>query len=332
MPKTKAVVKNPKSNPKKYVRELKQYYKMRGGETFNSSDFDSIMKYVLEKLRKKINIKTASASGSVKQKHLIMLYGPPASGKSIAKQIMLSKLSIEPDDYIDINLDDIIGEDETYQTTIEALKKEHNNSSDTPSSSIKKKATDIYFEIRDKANLVFELLVFITRLYDISLVVEVTGGTLCSMVWWDKILSFFQSKNYTISLIYPVVSDVNTIVSRADKRGREIFRFVPPEAILQSIEGAKKNIKRILRLPLNRFNNIYIYYNDDASFHSLASSSSKDDLLKLFEKKTIYMKENDKIIRRVSETPFMIELIGTDIAFYKSNGKRLNSNSCKNTY
>jgi hypothetical protein len=323
----------PKPKPIKYVRELKQYYKMRGGGTFNSSDFDSIMKYVLEKLSNKIKIKTASASGSAKEKHLIMLYGPPASGKSIAKQIMLSKLSIAPDDYIDINLDDIIGEDETYQTTIETLKKEHNNSSDTPSSSIKKKATDIYFEIRNKANLVFELLVFITRLYDISLVVEVTGGTLCSMVWWDNIISFFQSKNYTISLIYPVVSDVNTIVSRADKRGNEIFRFVPPEAIQESIEGAKKNIKRILGLPFNRFNNIYIYYNDDARFHSLASSKSNEEgLLKLFKEKTIYMKENDKIIKRGSETSFMIQQIGKDIAFYKSNGERINSNSCKITY
>jgi len=314
----------------KYVRELKQYYKMRGGGTFNSSDFDSIMKYVLDKLSNKIKIKTVS--GSAKQKHLIMLYGPPASGKSIAKQIMLSKLSIAPDDYIDINLDDIIGEDETYQNTIEALKKEHNNSSDTPSDKIKKEATDIYFKIRNKANLVFELLVFITRLYDISLVVEVTGGTLCSMVWWDNILSFFQSKNYTISLIYPVVSDVNTIVSRADKRGNEIFRFVPPETIRESIEGAKKNIKRILGLPLNRFNNIYIYYNDDARFHSFASQSNKEGLLQLFKEKTIYMKENDKIIRKGSETSFMTQLIGKDIAFYKSNGERLNSNSCKITY
>ena len=321
-------------NPKKYVRELKQYYKKRGGGTFNSSDFDSIMKYVLEKLSNKIKIKTASASGSAKEKHLIMLYGPPASGKSIAKQIMLSKLSIAPDDYIDINLDDIIiGDDETYQTTIETLKKEHNNSSDTPSSSIKKKATDTYFEIRNKANLVFELLVFITRLYDISLVVEVTGGTLCSMVWWDNIMSFFQSKNYKISLIYPVVSDVNTIVSRADKRGKDIFRFVPPEAIQESIEGAKKNIKRILGLPLNRFNNIYIYNNDDARFHSLASSKSNEEgLLQLFKEKTIYMKENDKIIKRGSETSFMTQLIGKDIAFYKSNGERINSNSCKITY
>lgn len=63
------VVKKP---PPKYVRELKQYYKMRGGGTFNSSDFDSIMKYVLEKLSNKIKIKTES--GSENQKHLIMLY------------------------------------------------------------------------------------------------------------------------------------------------------------------------------------------------------------------------------------------------------------------
>ena len=44
------------------------------------------------------------------------------------------------------------------------------------------------------------------------------------------------------------------------------------------------------------------------------------------------MKENDKIILRGSETSFMTQLIGKDIAFYKSNGERINSNSCKITY
>ena len=33
-----------------------------------------------------------------------------------------------------------------------------------------------------------------------------------------------------------------------------------------------------------------------------------------------------------SETSFMTQLIGKDIAFYKSNGERINSDSCKITY
>jgi DNA polymerase II small subunit/DNA polymerase delta subunit B len=52
---TKTNAKKPKP---KYVSELKKYYKnkskMIGGETFDSSDFDSIMKYILDKLSKKI--------------------------------------------------------------------------------------------------------------------------------------------------------------------------------------------------------------------------------------------------------------------------------------
>jgi hypothetical protein len=53
------------------------------------------------------------------------------------------------------------------------------------------------------------------------LVVEVTGSTFCSMVWWDKILSFFKSKDYKISLIYPFVKDQDTLIKRAAERGKK---------------------------------------------------------------------------------------------------------------
>jgi hypothetical protein len=304
----------------KYINELKEYYmnkskkstKYGGGDsdedTFDGEEFDSIMKYILHKLNDKIKAGTGQGTtgASKKEKHLIMLYGPPASGKSIAKKIMLSKLKIGDSDYIDINLDDIIGNDRRYKSEIEALKKEHGNTSADPSEDIKKRATNLYFSIRNKANLVFELLVFITRLYDISLVVEVTGGTYCSMVWWDNILRFFKTKKYTISLIYPVVTDVNKIVSRADERGKEIFRFVSSDTIRQSIEGAKKNIKSIIddsRAMFRKFDNIYIYTNEDANFVSYAKENNTQELLDLFNKNILYKKERGKILAK--EDAFM---------------------------
>jgi hypothetical protein len=308
----------------KYIKELKEYYmnkskkptkptkspKYGGGDgdedTFDGDVFDSIMKYILHKLNDKIKAGTGQGTtgASEKEKHLIMLYGPPASGKSIAKKIMLSKLKIGDIDYIDINLDDIIGNDRRYKSEIEALKKEHGNTSADPREDIKERATNLYFSIRNKANLVFELLVFITRLYDISLVVEVTGGTYCSMVWWDNILGFFKTKEYTISLIYPVVTEVDKIVSRADERGKEIFRFVSSDTIRQSIEGAKMNIKSIIddsRAMFRKFDNIYIYTNEDANFLSYAKKSNPQELLDLFDKNILYKKEKGKILAKKDE-------------------------------
>ncbi|NBO56853.1 MAG: hypothetical protein EBU84_20170, partial [Actinobacteria bacterium] len=268
---TKTNAKKPKP---KYVSELKKYYKnkskMIGGKEFDSSDFDSIMNYILDKLSNKIKNKSIPVV-SQEQKHLIMLYGPPASGKSIAKNIMLYKLNIDSENYIDINLDDIIGDDETYKKTIDTLKKYD------LTMKIEQQATEVYSNTRKKANLVFELLLFITRLYDISLVVEVTGSSLCAMVWWDKILSFFKSKDYIISLIYPFVTNEETLISRAQQRGKNIYRFISDEIMINSILGAKKNINKILEESITNalFDNIYIYNNEDEKFNTLSNEKKQ---------------------------------------------------------
>lgn len=191
------------------------------------------------------------------KKHLIMLYGPPASGKSRAKEIILNRLKINHDQYIDINLDDIIGDDINYQNKISTLK-QNASKEDTISEDIKQEATNIYFTVRKTSNIVFEILLFITRLYNISLVVEVTGSTYCSMIWWYHILNFYKSKQYIITLIYPVVSKNNEIIRRAELRGNNIFRFISSDVIQNSINNAKKNIKIILYNKNDIFNNIYI--------------------------------------------------------------------------
>jgi len=333
----------------KYIKELKQFYinktktktktKMYGGnddDTFDGDNFDSIMKYIIHKLNNKV--KEQQSPDFTKEKHLIMLYGPQASGKSIAKQIMLSKLNIDDDNYIYINLDDIIANDQKYKTELEEIKMENearnkSNKSDEISTEIKNKAIDLYFRIRNKANLVFELLVFITRLYDISLVVEVTGGTYCSMVWWCNILKFFKSKNYTISLIYPVVSNVNQLISRADKRGKEIFRFVSNTALQETIKGAKKNIKTIIdkkKAMFTNFDNIYIYNNNDNRFPIYAATDITK-LLLLFDKNIIYKKENGKITINKNENQFMKEIQSSTI-FFDNDNIPLTPNTCGLTY
>ena len=315
---------NAKKPKPKYVSELKKYYKNRskmiGGETFDSSDFDSIMKYILDKLSKKIKNKPIQGVSQEKeQKHLIMLYGPPASGKSIAKKIMLSKLGINNDNYIDINLDDIIGDDNKYRETIDTLK----NSSEI-TDDIQELAKKVYFDTRNKAKLVFELLLFITRLYDISLVVEVTGSTFCSMVWWDKILSFFKSKDYKISLIYPFVKDQDTLIKRAAERGKQIYRFISKDTMIDSISNAKKNINRILKESIDnqRFDNIYIYNNEDEKFNTL---SDEKQLIELFNQNVIYQKEGTVISTNSSLGNTLDDVDDAEYA-------KLNPDSCQLTY
>lgn len=313
------------NNPKQiYINKLNFY----GGKTYDGVDFNSIMEYVTEKLNIIIANKSQGAPDALK--HLIMLYGPPASGKSKAKEIILNNLNIKSDDYIDINLDDIIGDDKTYIKTISDLKIRASDSRIGINEEIKNEATKIYFSIRNKANIVFELLLFITRLYNISLVVEVTGGTYCSMIWWYNILSFYKSKQYKITLIYPVVSNSDTIIERAEERGKKIFRFVSSDSIIKSIENAKKNIKTILENKNDIFDNIYIYYNDDPLLFSTEVNS--DGYNKLFDDNIIYIKENGKTNQTLNNK-FMKE-INTNIntVFFDSSGKLYNPELCGLTY
>jgi tRNA uridine 5-carbamoylmethylation protein Kti12 len=259
------------------------------------------------------------------QKHLIMLYGPPASGKSIAKKIMLSKLGINNDNYIDINLDDIIGDDNKYRETINTLKK-----NELTKAEIEQQAIDVYFDTRKKADLVFELLLFITRLYDISLVVEVTGSTFCSMVWWDKILSFFKSKNYKISLIYPFVENQYTLIKRAAERGKQIYRFISDKTMIDSISNAKKNINRILKESIDnqRFDNIYIYNNEDEKFNTL--SDKREELIDLFNNNIMYKKEENKTYTSNDES-LKHRLDGINGIIYTEDDV-LNPDSCQLAY
>jgi len=206
---------------------------------------------------------------------------------------MLSKLGINNDNYIDINLDDIIGDDNKYRETINTLK----NSSEI-TDDIQELAKKVYFDTRKKANLVFELLLFITRLYDISLVVEVTGSTFCSMVWWDKILSFFKSKDYKISLIYPFVKDQDTLIKRAAERGKKIYRFISKVTMIESISTAKKNEK----------------------FNTL---SDEKQLIELFNENIMYKKEGTTTNSSLGNT-----LDDVDDAEYA----KLNPDSCQLTY
>lgn len=319
------------NNPKQiYINKLNFY----GGQRYNVDNFNSIMEYVREKLSSTIaNKKTKDTYAPNTEKHLIMLYGPPASGKTKAKEIILNKLNIANDNYIDINLDDIIGDDKTYITTISDLKRRASDPNTGISQDIKDEATDIYFSIRNKANIVFELLLFITRLYNISLVVEVTGGTYCSMIWWYNILSFYKSKEYKITLIYPVISNSTTIINRAEGRAKEIFRFVSSNSIEKSIENAKKNIKTIIedKDKNNIFDSIYIYYNDNELLFNTPVKNNKFN--QLFNDNIIYIKEYGEINPEINNT-FMKE-INDDIDkvfINNTTDKPYKPESCNLTY
>jgi hypothetical protein len=310
------------NNPKEiYINKLNFY----GGQIYDGIKFNSIMGYITNKVSPVIKNNPNNFDDPKMKKHLIMLYGPPASGKSKAKDIILHRLNIKSDEYVDINLDEIIADDISYIKGIKKLKAKGKLTEE-----IKKEASLLYFSIRRKANIIFELLLFITRTYNISLTVEVTGGSYCAMIWWYNILNFYKSKDYTISLIYPVVSNSQDIIERALYRGNQNYRFVSGPDIKNSIINAKKNIKTILETRHDLFDNIIIYYNDDRNL--LDTNVNTQEFNNIFNDNIIYLKEDGKEIQ-VKDNSFISEIKNSITAVFLDNkNKHLTPEKCVLTF
>jgi hypothetical protein len=92
--------------------------------------------------------------------------------------------------------------------------------------------------------------------------------------------------------------------------------------MIESISTAKKNINRILKESIDnqRFDNIYIYNNEDEKFNTL---SDEKQLIELFNENIMYKKEGTTTNSSLGNT-----LDDVDDAEYA----KLNPDSCQLTY
>lgn len=244
------------------------------------SDFDSLLDF----LRKRYT----EINNNTEKKYFVILYGPPASGKSIARKIACHAIKeqygeiISPhqifETFVDTSIDEItydveVKTDNGYKKVSELLMENYNNFiKDIPEkdklSHIKNNILDISgksFNIykSNRPDYVSELLLYFSVFLNRNIFME-TAGT--DIQYVNKIISSITWYGYKPIVIYPFINDVNILYDRSLSRGIKEGRFVTCNLLSSLIKQCQENY-HLIKKTLVDFNNFFaLQYN--AQFNS----------------------------------------------------------------
>nr|AEX62287.1 hypothetical protein mv_R82 [Moumouvirus Monve] len=240
-------------------------------------DFNSLMDY-LQQSYSKVTTQTD-------KKYLVILYGPPASGKSISRYIAchwIKNLFEEPSNiediyksFIDTGIDDITYETESEKgkRVIELLKENLNNKlgNDKTIENAKRNIEDlassswnIYKNYRP--DYVSELLYYFAIFLNKNIFIETTGS---GTEYLNRIIDMLSYYGYIPILIYPFINDVKIIYDRSIQRGLIEGRFLrcdTPFGLASQMRTSLTNYPKMMDI-LDKYNN-YLVYQYDSNFPS----------------------------------------------------------------
>lgn len=252
----KYITKMGKSSENKYIAKLAEHtMKASLEERITQSQTGGLRTNNLDALFQFLNKKhqeSSSAETGTKNKYLVILYGPPASGKTLARKIachLIKKTFKEDIDintifktFIDTGIDEITYQVETEEgyNVSEALMlnlyKQLNMTAEQYRSidkdqlirmireridSIVSSSYAIYKRYRK--DMLSELLFYFATYFNKNIFLEVATA---STIYIDTIINSLSYYNYIPIVIYPVIKDVNILYDRSIQRGMEIGRFL----------------------------------------------------------------------------------------------------------
>jgi hypothetical protein len=195
----------------------------------------------VESLFKYLNYEYGKADKQTKHRYIVILYGPPGSGKSIAKNvashliktIFKEELSV-PDichSFINTNIDSITYNVQVGNKTVSELLKEnlaeHTTNPTDMSEIIKneeqliKSSYDIYRKHRP--DVVSEMLYFFAVYSNKNIFLETSSG---DSVYLNRIVNLLKYYKCIPIFVYPFVNDISILHERALCRGMTEGRFV----------------------------------------------------------------------------------------------------------
>lgn len=208
-----------------YSNKLQQY----GG--YNGNNIIEILEFIKTQVQ---NIHTQGHN-----KYLIILYGPPASGKTYNLQEHLTDIErvfrdpdgLSKDSYININTDEIITSTDEYQQAIkDGLQPEQ--------------MMNKYHTIRRKIQNIGDILLEIAKIMEVSVIIETTGG---SYDWYQtNLITDFRNRGYKICIIYPYVRDFNILCQKSKEREVTEKRFIDCKDIIDLAKKAYENFHNIV--------------------------------------------------------------------------------------
>ena len=235
---------------------------------------------------------------SVEPAKLVIMYGPPASGKShLAETVLKTAIGIDStsSSTIEINIDNIVGKLSGYKKEL----KEKNctevySSAHVPSQIDKNKmetCKKIYgrFRFEEKMNgksaddLSHEIFLDAVK-KNMNIILETTGGSTDWTIKKNIQNEDVKAKGYKIIIVYPVVN-TDTINLRAFERAKREGRYPTPEEIKDMVEKAQNNIGKLLE----HVDRILIYDNNSEPI-LIADFEKKDGIVKgkCIEDKKLY--------------------------------------------
>ena len=322
-----------------YFNKIVKYISLYGGNSTNikgtnnfiPGDIDSLLNYLKYKLSD--NAKYVS-----KNKYLIILYGPPASGKTIARKIAFQLIKKYFDE--DLSIEDLLktaidtGLDEiTYDAVVDGdtisnklitayknnIKHNFNGKSDNELKMLIKKhindfsksSNDIYY--KNRQNELSEMLFYIATFLNKNIYFEISGG---SSEYVIKMINTFKYYNYIPVIIYPFINNIDVLFERSVIRGTQDGRFLTCGDIEQKAISSKKDYKLIKKF-MNKQNK-YLHFQYNANFdrhiydeYSDNNLSNIDNIISnynleikvvfnklLANRKSKYIKDETNIIKR----------------------------------
>lgn len=228
-----------------------------GGLKIN--DIGSLMDFLKDKYK---NDKTT------KYRYLVILYGPPASGKQTSRIIachMIKKYFMEEltttdiyETFIDTSIDDITADVEINNTTvknelIENMKKKLNNNItfDNAKNNINELAESSYLIYKAaRPDYVSDLLYYFSVYINKNIFIETTGT---DIIYLEKIINLLSYYKYIPILIYPFINDVNILFNRSINRGLKEGRFLQcksPFGLSTQLKVSAENYPKIKEIIL----------------------------------------------------------------------------------
>lgn len=276
------------------MNQKNKFENMTGGGIINK-DISSLLDHIKAKLGQKTPYQT-------KNRYIVILYGPPNSGKGVARKIICNKLRHEFNEtldesnifstFIDTGVDDIIyqiQDDVNDKTIKEKLKMSfydnlakkgivHDNDDEIKKyiveniNEIANNSYNEYSKNKKTGDAISEIMKFLTIFLGMNMFIETASW---NKNYWNNFLSLVSYYNYMPVIVYPFTTNTNILFERNIDRGLQEFRFLAlrgPYGIKRMATNMQITFKTMIQDVRNMFimNNIYVYVYDtdiDKDFH-----------------------------------------------------------------
>lgn len=134
--------------------------------------------------------------------YILVLYGPPGSGKTFSKKFVPNELNLD-NNYV------YFSEDEFAYNTKQFNKLKNSNAD-------KETMQSEYNVIRKATSYIIYMMLGLALMYRFNAIIEMTGN---GLNWYmTHLIDEFVHHKYDVHLVYPYVNNVDILIERAEKR------------------------------------------------------------------------------------------------------------------